>query len=105
MAILGTLTLDVLVFLLICITLLLAGFFIGWFFKRNSSSNREFPENIRRPKIPLERIVAEADNDKREEPYSNYCPKCGKQMDEREQFCTKCGVDLIVRDHYPHNLF
>ncbi|MHA2256139.1 MAG: zinc-ribbon domain-containing protein [Candidatus Heimdallarchaeaceae archaeon] len=104
MVVLGTLTLDVLVFLLICIALLLIGFFIGWIFKGHSSSNTETPEKTINPKIPLKRIVAEAENDKREEPYSNYCPKCGREMEKKDQFCTKCGIDLIVRSHYPHNL-
>ena len=105
MAILGTLTLDVLVFLLICIALLLIGFFIGWVFKSKSSSNTESPEIIRNPEKQLNRIVVEADNDKRKEPYLNYCPKCGKIMEKRDQFCTKCGIDLIVKGPYPHNQF
>lgn len=104
MAVLGTLTLDVLVFLLICIALLLIGFFIGWYFKGSSNQDKT-QEIVRSPKIPLERIVAEGVNDKRSEPYSNYCPKCGKQIEKKEQFCTKCGVDLIIKGHYPHNQF
>jgi hypothetical protein len=105
MAVLGTLTLDVLVFLLICIALILIGFFTGWFFKGRSLTDSETQETIKKPELSLERIVLEAANDKREEPYSNYCPKCGKQTEKKEQYCTKCGVDLIVKGHYPHNLF
>ena len=104
MAILGTITLDTLVFLLICIALILIGFFIGWFFRRSVSDSIS-QEIIRKPELSLERIVHELANDKRDEPYSNYCPKCGKQMEKKEQYCKKCGVDLVVKGHYPHNLF
>jgi hypothetical protein len=105
MALLGTLTLNVLVFLLICIALLLIGFFIGWIFKGRFYIEENISGRVNSPKLPEERIVSEAEDDKRKDPYSNYCPKCGKQMEKRDQFCTKCGVDLIVRSHYPHNLF
>jgi len=107
MSIFGPITLDGLIFFLICVGLIIIGFLLGWMLKGKTKTVQNSQEEIITPTTIYDdvEIMESEESDNQEKYLPKMCQVCGKPVKKNQQFCIKCGTDVVIRGHYPHNLF
>jgi hypothetical protein len=107
MSIFGSITLDGLFFFLICVGLILIGFTIGWLLK-GKTKTVQIPQEKLIPPVTIYddvEIIESEEVDDQKKYWLKTCKVCGKPIKKNQQFCVKCGTDVVIKGHYPHNLF